>query len=194
MCGGGADCGAIYNIVNGGTGSNCQDYVSTCKMEDLIISHNTIDDGQRLFCVTTNGQVNLSFKDNIINSKGRGIFDCGGSTSIKFGTARLNEAWPGSTWDWSHNRIAGIDDTGPNSYLSYPQGTNSYSSDSVSFMWNNRAARNYSLISGSPAKGAASDGTDQGVNFTAYNAARSGASVVVPNIPVPKAPTKLRIL
>ena len=186
LCGGGADCGAIYNIVDGASGSNCQDYVTTCKMEDLTIAHNTIDDGTRLFCVTTNGQVNLDFRDNLINNNnGRGIFDCGGSTSSTYGLVRLAEAWPGSTWSWINNRIAIVANGESISSPSYPTTNgNTYLSSASSFLWANRATRDYTLLAGSPAKGAASDGTDQGVNFVAYNAARS-ESVVPPPPPPP---------
>ncbi|MEC4888798.1 MAG: hypothetical protein RI101_01955 [Nitrospira sp.] len=174
-CGGGASCGAIYNIVDGASGSNCQDYMTTCKMEDLTIAHNTIDDGTRLFCVTTNGQIALDFRDNLINNNaGRGLFDCGGSTSSNYGTTRLNEAWSGTTWNWKNNRIA-MTGNGE-SIAQYPQGTNSYPTSYTNFLWTDRVNRDYTLQAGSPAKNTASDGTDQGVNFSVYNAVRSGGS------------------
>jgi len=173
ICGGGASCGRFYQIQGGGQGTNCTDPIPTCKNENLTIAHNTIDDvKEALFYNDASGfgGIGLDFRDNLINvNGGRGAY----SMSL-WGTNLLNAAW-GTTWNWANNRLAGIgggEDTGL-----YPQGTNSYPANITNFLWTNRAARDYTLQSSSPAKGTASDGTDQGVNFSAYNTARAGGSV-----------------
>lgn len=167
-CGGGATCGAFYSMQAGG--SNCTDPTPTCKNEDVTISHNTVDDVSNwMLYADQSGQIGLDFKDNLINVNGaRGAF----SPAI-YGTNFLNAAF-GSTWTWTNNRVAGIG--GGESTSLYPQGTNSYPTSYTDFLWTNRASRDYTLQSGSPAKNAASDGTDQGVNFSAYNAVRAGGS------------------
>ena len=135
----------------------------------------------------------LNFSDNLINSNGSyGIFGGGGTGITVFGTNLFNYGW-GSTWTFVNNRIAGIGGNSLDS-SSYPQGTNSYPADVSSFLFTNRAARDYTLQSGSPAKGAASDGTDQGVNFAAYNAARSGGTpppAPTPDTSAPSVPSGL---
>jgi len=178
-CGGGASCGALFSIMDGGggntgTNTNCTDPSPTCKMEDLSITHNTIDDVRdRLFCVTTNGQINLDFKDNLINNNGaRGLFDCGGNVSTNYGSARLSEAWTGASATWTNNIIANIGSGESSS--NYPQASNSYPANYTSILWTNRTTRDYTLQPGSPAKSAASDGTDLGVNFNTYNTVRAG--------------------
>ena len=168
LCGGGASCGAFYSMQNGGHG--CTDPTPTCKNEDITIAHNTVDDVHAyMFFASLPGQVGLDFRDNLINvNGGRGAF----SPSF-WGQNFLNSAF-GSTWSWTNNRLAGIG--GGENTSAYPQGANSYPASHTNFLWKDHAARDYTLQAGSPAKNAASDGTDQGVNFSAYNAARSGYS------------------
>ena len=122
-----------------------------------------------------NGQINLDLKDNLINvgTGGRGLHDCNGGNP-GYGTQRLNDAWSGPTWSMVGNTFGGS--WSGESFSNYPQGTNSYLSNSSQFLWTNAVAHDYTLKAGSPAKNSASDGTDRGVNFTAYNAARSGGS------------------
>ncbi|MDO8742766.1 MAG: Ig-like domain-containing protein [bacterium] len=194
MPGNGCD-GHFFTIQNGGGTSNCTDPTPTCQHEDITISHNTVDDvGSNIMQIQMPGAVGLNFKDNLINSNGSyGIFGGGGTGITVFGTNLFNYGWPGPTWTFANNRIAGI---GGNSLDSsaYPQGTNSYPADVSSFLFTNRAARDYTLQSGSPAKGAASDGTDQGVNFAAYNAARSGGTpppAPTPDTSAPSVPSGL---
>jgi hypothetical protein len=183
--------GRFFAIVDGASGTNCTDPNPTCKTEDLTVSHNTVDDvGDLLFCVTTNGFINLDWKDNLINgNSGRGIFDCGGATSSSYGSTRLTQAW-GATWNWDYNHIALSGTSGEDSAQN-PQAMNAYPTNASTFMWTNRAARDYTLAAGSPAKNTASDGTDRGVNFVTYNAARAG------NVPAdtqaPAVPTNLMV-
>ena len=189
----GSTCGSFYSIMDGATTNGCTDPTPTCKMEDLTIAHNTVDDVRdRLLCTTVNGHIGLDFRDNLINlNSGRGVFDCGGSTSVNFGSARLSEAW-GATWTWTNNRITTFSISGE-SDAGYPQGTNTYPSSYQSFLWTNRATRDYTLLTGSPAKGAASDGTDQGVNFSAYNAARAGGGGGGADLTPPATPQNVNI-
>ena len=177
ICGGGADCGSVYSIQQGGVGTACTDPTPTCKNENLTIAHNTIDGtNKQVLYVDTAGQIGLDFRDNLINSNGSyGIFGIGAAT-IYNAVTLLNTAWAGPTWSFTHNSVSGIGGNGlPSS--TWPQGNgNSYPASSTSFLWTNAASGDYNLQAGSPAKHAASDGTDQGVNFTAYNAARAGGS------------------
>jgi hypothetical protein len=167
LCGGGASCGETFAIHNGGT--TCTDPTPTCKNEDITFSHNTIDNvGDGVLSTSISGQVGLDYKDNLINANG----GRGARNFTTYGTAYLNADW--ASWTWTNNRIAGIG--GGESTANYPQGTNSYPASYTNFLWTNRASRDYTLQTGSPAKGTASDGTDQGVNFTAYNAARTSKS------------------
>ena len=176
-CGGGATCGSMMRITMGG--ASCTDPNPNCKLNDFTFSHNTVDDiGSVQMCVMQDGvtprvNVNLDYRDNLINNNaGRGVFDC--NVSASYGTNQLNRSWPGPTWSWTNNRIA-MNGSGENT-ANYPQGTNSYPTSAFSFLWTNQAARDYTLQAGSPANNAASDGTDQGVNFSAYNTARAGGS------------------
>ena len=171
-CGGGGSCGRFYQIQGGGQGTNCTDPTPTCKNENLTIAHNTIDNIAEAMLYMDEagfGGINLDFRDNLINvNGGRGAY-----SSALWGTNVLTSGW-GATWNWANNRLATIG--GGESTSLYPQGTNSYPASYTTFLWTNRAARDYTLQAGSPAKGAASDGTDQGVNFSAYNAVRAGGS------------------
>lgn len=189
VCGGGASCGRFFQIQAGG--SICTDPTPSCKNQDVTIAHNTVDDVVEAMFYKDDGSIGasgLDFRDNLINvNGGRGAY-----SMSAWGTNVLNAIWS-STWTWTNNRLAGIgggEDTGQ-----YPQGTNSYPSSYTNFLWTNRAARDYTLQAGSPAKGAASDGTDQGVNFSAYNAARAGRSVggVVAALVPPAAPQNVVI-
>ena len=179
----GGGCGSFLTIAAGG--ERCTDPTPTCKIEDLTVTHNTVDDiSGRLFCVMRDGARDLNYRDNLINNNAaRGLLDCDGGAGGHYGTTRLNEAW-GATWSWVNNSIAMSG--GGESTANYPQGTNSFPSSADSFLWTNQAARDYTLQAGSPAKNSASDGTDRGVNFTAYNAARAGSSggvLTPPSIP-----------
>lgn len=59
-CGGGATCGYLYWMTNGG--ATCTDSSTTCKMEDLTFRHNTIGAGitQQLLCPMLPGELNLT--------------------------------------------------------------------------------------------------------------------------------------
>ena len=175
MCGGGATCGAFYSIQT--PGATCTDPSPTCLNEDITITHNTVDNVSHHTLTTASvGQLGLNFSDNIINdSSAYGIFFSGCAPS-QFGTNALNCGWGNNAWTFANNSIAGIggNDTGPSTY---PQGNgNSYPSSFTSFLWTDRTNRDYTLQAGSPGNNSASDGTDRGVNFTAYNAARAGGN------------------
>lgn len=164
-----------------GTGVDCTDSSPTCKVEDLTIRHNTVDMGTTgggMFCIMSARQLRMDWKDNLINAgSGPGNFDCnGGMTGVR-GQAILDLAWGASGYSWLNNGIANISVGGEGSGI-YPQGNgNIYPASATSFLWTNPVAGDYTLQAGSPAKNAASDGTDMGVNFTAYNAARAGGSI-----------------
>lgn len=166
-------CGSFYSIQAGGY---CIDPTPTCKNEDITIAHNTVDGvSQSTLYVDSAGQIGFDFRDNLINNGGSyGIWGIASGSTFNAVTL-LNMAWAGPTWSFTYNRVAGVGGTGLDS-STWPQGTNNYPSSYTSFLWTNRATRDYTLQTGSPAKGAASDGTDQGVNFSAYNAVRAGGS------------------
>lgn len=174
------NCGSVMSIAFGGSGSNCYDYVTTCKMEDLSFFHNTIDKvTQRWFCVMSAGEVNLDYRDNLINNNSsNGIYNCDSNTD-GIGTAALN-VWYGGTWTMTNNTVAAVTSSG-----SYPSGgsTNSYPASYTSIQWVTPCTAtppctgtyDYSLQAGSPAKSSASDGADRGVDLAALNAAHSGS-------------------
>lgn len=196
ICGGGASCGRFYQIQAGG--STCSDPSPTCKNQDVTIAHNTVDNVVEAMLYMDDGSkgaVNFDWRDNLINvNGGRGVY----SASV-WGTNGLTNIW-GTTWNWANNRIAGIGNGNGESQDSYPQGTNSYPTNANTFLWNNpcpgsascNGTFDYTLKPGSPAIGAASDGTDQGVNFGAYNAARSGKGVGG-NVAMPRSPQNIII-
>lgn len=207
FCGGGASCGRFYSIQTGGS-TLCTDYVYTCKNEELSITHNTVDNVvQYTLGISSGMEVNLDFKDNLIADGGQygicGNAETGTSTpgATSCGSTLLSRAWTwsgswgSSTYNFLNNGIAGLGSSGccgPNS-SSYPQGTNWYPLNASSFGWTNRSLRDYTLAAGSPARNAASDGTDMGVNFTAYNAARAGTGPPPTDIIPPTAPTGVTI-
>jgi len=155
-------------------GRGCTDFVTTCKLEDLTFRHNTIDGIDKdLICFTSAGEVNLDYRDNLINNgNANGIYGCDAGHKIGGGgIAQLNTDW-GATWTWTYNRIAMGNTTDAALMPQAPTYVgNAYPTSSSTF-WTNPAAGDYTLAVGSPAKNAASDGTDQGVDFSAYNAAR----------------------
>lgn len=163
-----ASCGAV--MVDGTDNHACTDPISgNCKMRDFVFSHNTIDDvGQWVFNMDPVGAREFQFKDNLINvNGGRGIF----------GIPAYGAAWLALVYDttyvWSHNRMAAISGEGEDP-ADYPQATNTYPLSHTEWLWTNRTSRDYTLQPSSPAKLAASDGTDQGVNFPNFLSARSG--------------------
>lgn len=162
-----------------GTGTNCTERDDTCKLHDLTVRHNTIDlgaAGTSIMCVMSQGQKNMDWKDNLIDAAGgAGVLDCNGAMTGSRGTTILNLAWGTSGYTWNYNGIADISVGGEGSSI-YPQAQNIYWASGSSILFTNQAAGDYTLQSGSPAKNAASDGTDMGVNFTTYNAARAGGS------------------
>ncbi len=190
LCGGGAACGGWIIIQEGGTSCTDPGPNSNCELSDLTIAHNTVDDiNEYMFYVLNTNQTGLDFRDNLINvNGGRGIF-----SEALWGTTFLSTHY-GGTWRFINNRLAAIG--GGEETALYPKGTNSYPVDHTDFLWTNRAARNYTLQAGSPAKNAASDGADQGVDFSKYNAARatsiSGGSDSS-DISAPHPPQQLRI-
>jgi hypothetical protein len=187
LCGGGAACGTFWGDFT--DVSTCTDPTPTCKLEDLTISHNTVDDiGDRLFYVDQTGAQGFDFRDNLMNvNGGRGAFN-----PLLYGTNFLSDTYS-TTYTWTNNRLAGI--AGEEDTALYPQSINSYSSSHTNFLWTNRGTRDYTLQAASPAKGAAYDGTDQGVNFSSYNAARAGESRGGNggNLSAPHPPQQLRI-
>ena len=182
LCGGGAACGTWILIEEGGTSCIDPGPGSNCELSDLRVAHNTVDDvNEYTFQVVRTNQTGLDFRDNLINvNGGRGILNGG-----LWGTKFLNVHY-GSTWIFTNNSLAAIG--GGEETALYPQGTNRYPSSATSFLWTNRTGRNYALQAGSPAKSAASDGTDQGVNFSLYNTARSSRSVSASALSDPAAP------
>ena len=185
-CGGGADCGDLWQFASGG--STCVDTSPTCKNESVTITHNTVDNvGAFVLRSYIAGLSGLDFRDNLINANSQyGVFANFGANS--WATTALNDIWTISpNWSWTYNRIAEIGNG--DSSANYPQGTNSYHASYTSILWTDRAGLDYTLQAGSPAKSAASDGTDQGVNFTAYNAAQAGTS----DTTAPAAPTGVYI-
>jgi hypothetical protein len=182
LCGGGAACGTWIVIEEGGTSCTDPGPGSNCELSDLRIAHNTVDDiNEYLFQVVRKNQTGLDFRDNLINvNGGQGLLN-----EALWGTKFLNAKY-GSTWTFINNRLAAIG--GGEETALYPQGTNRYPSSATSFLWTNRTGRNYTLQAGSPAKGAASDGTDQGVNFSLYNAARASRSLSTSALSDPAAP------
>ena len=190
LCGGEATCGGWIIIQEGGPSCTDPGLSSNCELTDLTIAHNTVDDiKEYMFYVLNTNQTGLDFRDNLINvNGGRGAF-----SEATWGANFLNTFYR-TTYTWANNRLAAIG--GGEETSLYPKGTNSYPVDHTDFLWTDRAARNYTLQSGSPAKNAASDGTDQGVDFNKYNAARasgssggSGSS----DLSVPHPPQQLRI-
>jgi hypothetical protein len=191
-CSGNDWCGAVYSIQNGGS-TLCTDPVPTCKIEDLTIAHNTIDNtNNHVLYAAQAGQIDLDFRDNLINSNGSyGIF--GSEPTTYNAVTLLNTAWAGPTWLFRNNGVSNIGGLGLGS-STWPQGNgNQYPASYTNFLWTNRAARDYTLQAGSPAKNAASDGTDQGVNFSAYNAAQAGTGQPPPDIIPPAAPTGVTV-
>ena len=196
LCGGGSSCGEFYSISAGSNQAGCTDPTPTCKMEDLTIAHNTVDNinGNGWVTYVDNaGHVNLDYKDNLINSNGSyGIY--GISAGVTYNAVTLlNTVWAGPTWSFLNNSVAGIGGNGLAS-STWPQGNgNTYPSNFSSFLWTNPASGDYTLQTGSPAKGTASDGTDKGVNFAAFNTARAGGTVVVTDTQAPAPVTGLAV-
>lgn len=166
-----------------GLGTTCTDPSPTCKVEDLTIRHNTVDMGSTgagMFCIMSAGQLRMDWKDNLINAGGGpGNFDCNGALTGVRGQAILDLAWGASGYTWAGNGIAAIAVGGEGSGI-YPQGNgNIYWPALSNILWTNPASGDYTLQAGSPAKGKASDGTDMGVNFTTFNAARAGGNNII---------------
>ena len=174
---GGGHYGALYSIGAGGGLTKCYDVTTTCMNEDISFVHNTIDGiPEREIYASNGGLKNLDFRDNLINDGG-GYGMYGIDYANVWGTKMLNQVW-GATWSWTCNTITGLGGIGrPSS--EYPQGNgNSYPLSDTSILWTDptNPNRDYTLQAGSPAKNTASDGTDRGVNFSAYNAAQAGGS------------------
>lgn len=183
--------GTFFNTTGGGAGVGCTDPNPTspgnCQMEDVTITHNTVHGvsiSTRLFGGYSPDGKNLTVQDNLFAAGSNyGFFTTDGSSLL--GTAALNHVWshtPGASWIWTNNGLSNIGNG--DSSGSYPAGSgNTYPASSSTFAWvspcttayNCSGTYDYTLQVGSPAIAAASDGTNQGVNFTAYNAARSGA-------------------
>lgn len=207
-CQSGGVCGSLYRISSGGntsggvSSSGCSDPNPNCKIDDLTIRHNTVDDiNVAELCVMQVGpspriNVNLDYRDNLVNrNNGSGVYDCN-VNNLK-GTNKLTEAWPGPTWTWVNNihawNTSGSGGSGE-SFASYPQGNgNQYFANASSFLWVSKAARDYTLQAGSPALNTASDNTNVGVNFVLYNAARAGAGPP-PDTTPPAIPLNLTVV
>ena len=183
LCSGFANATLFQLAVGGGAingaGVDCTSPVDTCKLHDLTIRHNTVDlgtSGTSIICVMSAGQKLMDFKDNLIDaSGGAGVLDCNGALTGSRGTAILDIAWGAGGYSWTGNGISDISVGGEGSGI-YPQTGNTYWANSSSILWTNPATADYTLQAGSPAKLAASDGTDMGVNFTNFNIARAGSS------------------
>lgn len=192
--GGGGNSGT--NLTAGVRGS-CTDPSPTCKHEDVQILHNTIDvsGGSQgtLLAMTSDGMLTFDYKDNLVNCEGcAGIYDHGNGWSSNRGTTRLDEAvsGPGRLSAVGHsfirNRIANGSSVGDGfvwSTSNMPT-NNDYVSSYTNIQWVNPCTAagtctgtyDYTLNAGSPAKLQASDGTDQGVRWSAFNAAQLGGS------------------
>lgn len=183
--GGGASQGGKF--FQSSRGKNvCSDASPNCQFDDLIITHNTIDNVRELsLCFMQTGvgneqNIDFDFKDNLINApsgNGYGIVDC--NAGGPWATNELNQAW-GATWAWTNNTMV-HPSIGSDGRANYPQGTNSYPTSASTIQWTNQGARDYTLLGTSAAKNSASDGTDRGVNFTTYTAARSGSTAPPPS-------------
>ena len=178
----------VYGLNNGGNGrlmaislggglTKCYDYAgTTCMLEDFSFFHNTVDNVESVaLCAMGIGQINLDWRDNLISTNAAsGSYNC--NTGNDYATVFLNKYWSGptwtNTWNWTNNTMSALSDVIAN----YPQGTNSYPASATTIQWKNRATRDYTLQAGSPAKNSASDGTDRGVNWTAFNTAQAGGS------------------
>jgi hypothetical protein len=159
-------------------------FVSNFGAINLTITHNTIVDhaGGALAAFDNSSQPNVNFVYND-NFATHGLYGfIGSGTGVGGGT--FTTYTPGLTF--KNNVLAGAFEEGY-SAGSYPATTlfPTYAAFNASFQ--NPTAGNYALVAGSPFKGAASDGTDIGVDMAKLSAIPSPAPAPVPT-PVP-APT-----
>jgi uncharacterized protein (TIGR03437 family) len=144
---------------------------------NLTFAHNTVLNNYTLAQGATAGFLGLVVKDNIVRNGQYGM-----NCSVSPGG--INTCWPNlgmtgnvvidNRFDTSAGSLASI----------YPTGNYYPPSDSaVGFL--DQTNGNYRLAASSPYKGAASDGTDPGVNLDAMLAALSGAAQVPLPTPTP---------
>ncbi len=160
---------------------------------NVVIDHNTaeVDGPTPVILASPISEGNyrqlpgFTFTNNLLRGNEYGLFgDTAGS-----GTAALN-AYARGTYTFRHNVLAS--DHTPRAGGHYPSTTHLPDISSFSASFENRTARNYRLVSSSPYKNAATDGTDIGVDMD-----RLGA--VVLNLVseaegLPKTPTNVRIV
>jgi len=152
-----------------------------CQFSDIRVAHNTVDGIHSQFVAWyAPNATNLDIRDNLVNVNG--FFGIENIQSFsQWGQPTLNTIWA-ATWIWTNNALAANSDNGGNANANYPQGSgNTYPATTAGFKWN----ADYTLQVGSTAHNAASDGTDQGVNWVAYNAAQSGSGgdIIPPSAP-----------
>ena len=138
---------------------------------NITFDHNTVDnDGndtivfyEAVYPATT-AIPGVVITNNLLRDNLYGIF---GSNSQE-GTVTLNTYAPGAVV--TGNAIGGAD------AARYPGGNDYPSLSQWLAGFVNRAAADYRLVSSSPSRGGATDGTDIGVNFTTLNAAMAGGA------------------
>jgi hypothetical protein len=156
-------------------------------VNDVTVQHNTSLQGSSIISADGSpANQGFVFVDNITPNNAYGVY----GTNLGAGNAPLGYYFPGAIF--TNNAIAGPWPTSsgmmPSDYSNYPNNLFPASLDAVGFV--NRASDNYTLSSSSPCKGKASDGTDIGIDFNAFDAAQSGstASASLPVSP-PTSPT-----
>ena len=144
---------------------------------DITFDHNTVDnDGadtivfyEAVSYPATTAIPGVVITNNLLRDNLYGIF---GSNSQP-GTVTLNTYAPGAVV--VGNAIGGADPA------RYPGGNDYPSLSQWLAGFVNRTAADYRLVSTSPWKGSATDGTDKGVNFSALNAALNGSTAPAPS-------------
>ena len=189
--GGGAPEGAMFRTTFGGQGSSCTDPTPTCGIEDFRFAHNTIDDigGEGQWCLISTHARGLDFQDNLINNNAeRGIWNCNSGGAV--GQALITNVYA-ATWTYNFNTVANVNNGDFSS--AFPQFSNFYPANISSVPFTNRATRDYTLTAHCPGQSnlCASDSTDKGVNWTAFNAAQAGTGGV--DTTPPAAPTGVTI-
>jgi len=174
-CGGGATCGYLW-LDAGGSGDTGQCTDPPCGFQDLTFRHNTGGSEITLavFCIASGNNSNLDYRDNLIvsNSPGFGVVaDCGNGQN-PFGVPLLNSYFTGPSWTWTFNLLvnSNTDNTAYGSG-SLPVGNGNLYPTSITGIFTNAAADDYTIPVSSAAHLSASDGKDLGVDFTALYAA-----------------------
>ena len=153
--------------------------------KDITFDHNTIDnDGlytivfyEAIAYPATTPIYGVVITNNLMRDNLYGIF---GNNSQE-GSVTLNAYTPGAIV--TRNAIAGAD-------ARYPAGNDFPTLSQWMADFVNRAGANYQLVSTSPSKGSALDGTDIGVNFTTLNAALNAAAPAPAPTPAPSSTSR----